>query len=239
VPSPAGSNLVRASLKVYNPPTGSGTTPGGQMDEIKFQFNPNQLSLSKSASWVRNTAKTARAAATPEFSGAEPRRLTLELFLDSSAKQDTKVQKAVDRLLKCCVPTAQSIAADRPSPPWVRFQWGSFGTVLFTAYVSQVDVTYSLFSSKGVPLRAACSVTLEEIGGDTSGQNPTSGAREVHRVHRVVTGDSLELLAWREYGEAGAWRLIAEANHIDNPLRLRPGTELLLPARDDAALAEA
>jgi nucleoid-associated protein YgaU len=233
VSSPAGSNLVRASLTVFEPPTGGGTKPGGQVDEIKFQFNPSQLSLSKSASWVRNPARAARAAGIPEFTGAQPRQLSLEMFLDATTKQDTSVQDRVDTLLKCCVPTEPSIRADQPSPPWVRFQWGKFKTVQFTAYVSQVNATYTLFTSSGTPLRATCAVTLEEIGGETPGQNPTSGTLSARRVHRAVAGDSLASLAWREYGDAGAWRVIAEANGIDDPARLRPGTELLLPAADE------
>jgi len=224
---------------VYEPPTGGGTKPGGQTGEIKFQFNPNQLSLSKSASWARNPVRAARAAGTPEFTGAQPRQLSLEMFLDATSKQDTSVQKSVDTLLKCCVPTEPSIRADRPSPPWVRFQWGSFSTVQFTAYVSQVSATYTLFTSKGTPLRATCSVTLEEIGGDTPGQNPTSGALSAQRVHRVVAGDSLASLSWQEYGDPGAWRVIAQANGIDNPARLRPGIELLLPAVDELGPGQA
>jgi nucleoid-associated protein YgaU len=44
-----------------------------------------------------------------------------------------------------------------------------------------------------------------------------------------VAGDSLALLAWREYGDATAWRAIAEANGIDDPMALVPGTELVVP----------
>jgi hypothetical protein len=29
------------------------------------------------------------------------------------------------------------------------------------------------------------------------------------------------------------WRVIAEANDLDDPTRLRPGTELLLPSADE------
>lgn len=52
-------------------------------------------------------------------------------------------------------------------------------------------------------------------------------------MHRVVAGDTLQSLAWREYGEASAWRAIAEANNIDDPSRLRSGTELVLPAAEE------
>nr|WP_244209970.1 LysM domain-containing protein [Streptomyces nanshensis] len=99
--------------------------------------------------------------------------------------------------------------------------------------MSQVAAKYTLFTTSGVPIRAVCQVTMEEISGETPGQNPTSGALAARRVHRVGSGDSLASLAHREYGDAGAWRIIAEANGIDDPLRLAPGTQLLLPALDE------
>ena len=37
----------------------------------------------------------------------------------------------------------------------------------------------------------------------------------------------------REYGGAGQWRQIAQANGIDNPRRLRSGETLVLPALKD------
>lgn len=50
----------------------------------------------------------------------------------------------------------------------------------------------------------------------------------------MLSGDTLQALAWQEYGDPAAWRLIAEANGIDDPMRLALGRELLLPARDEA-----
>ncbi len=48
-------------------------------------------------------------------------------------------------------------ASDQPAlPPWVRFSWGGFSTVQFTAYVESVNAAYSLFSPTGEPLRATC-----------------------------------------------------------------------------------
>ena len=41
--------------------------------------------------------------------------------------------------------------------------------------------------------------------------------------------ESLHSVAHSTFGDAGAWRAIAELNGIDDPTRLRPGRELLLP----------
>jgi nucleoid-associated protein YgaU len=48
----------------------------------------------------------------------------------------------------------------------------------------------------------------------------------------VKDGDSLQSVAHRTYGDPGRWRLIAEANGVDNPLHLRRGTSLNLPRLD-------
>ncbi|MFI5617721.1 LysM peptidoglycan-binding domain-containing protein [Streptomyces sp. NPDC051567] len=232
--SGAGKSLVRATLAIHQPPVGTSTTPGGLIKTFSFDFNPAELSIGRSAQWKYSAAPVERDGPLPEFLGSEPRRLGLEVFLDSSARPtSTSVLKKVESLLSCCQVTAKSIAAKQPSPPWVVFQWGSFSTARFTAYVSSVDVSYTLFGTSGVPIRATCRLQLNEIPSKTARQNPTSGALTAQRVHRVVAGDSLPSLAWREYGDATAWRAIARANGIDDPGRLRAGTELLLPAPEE------
>jgi phage tail protein X len=230
----AGKSLVRASLAIHEPPVGGSTTPGGLIKTFAFDFNPAQLSLTRRAQWKTTPAQIERDGSLPEFMGSEPREMGVEIFLDSSDEPSSNsVLKKVESLLACCDVTTKSIAAKQPSPPWVVFQWGSFSTARFTAYVSSVEAAYSLFGTTGVPIRATCRLQLHEIPSNTNGQNPTSGALTAQRVHRVVAGDSLQSLAWREYGDSAAWRAIAEANGIDDPTRLANGVELVLPAAEE------
>jgi nucleoid-associated protein YgaU len=51
--------------------------------------------------------------------------------------------------------------------------------------------------------------------------------------HTVRDGDSLQSIAFAAYGDATKWRTIAEANGIDDPLRLRRGTVLSIPGTAD------
>ncbi|MBK3581010.1 LysM peptidoglycan-binding domain-containing protein [Streptomyces sp. NBC_01478] len=230
----AGKSLVRASLAIHEPPVGGSTTPGGLIKTFAFDFNPAQLSLTRRAQWKTTPAQIERDGSVPEFMGSQPREMGVEIFLDSSDEPTSNsVLKKVESLLACCDVTTKSIAAKQPSPPWVVFQWGSFSTARFTAYVSSVEAAYSLFGTTGVPIRATCRLQLHEIPSKTKGQNPTSGALTAQRVHRVVAGDSLQSLAWREYGDSAAWRAIAEANGIDDPTRLANGVELVLPAAEE------
>jgi nucleoid-associated protein YgaU len=98
-----------------------------------------------------------------------------------------------------------------------------------------VSVRDSLFDPSGVPLRATATVTLEEVPTDTPArQNPTSGTDRVHRSHLVIEGDSLASIAYQHYQDASLWRAIAESNDIDDPMELRPGRQLLIPAAAQA-----
>ncbi|WP_026414104.1 LysM peptidoglycan-binding domain-containing protein [Actinomadura oligospora] len=224
---------VKATLSIHEPPAGDSTTPGGTIRKIAFQFNPAQLEISRSAQWTYTPTVASREAGRPEFLGTDQQSLDLEMFLDCSDKPgDSRVRTAVEALFSCLKVVPSSLP-DRPSPPWVILEWGKFSTVRFVAYVRQAAASYTLFDATGEPIRATCRISLEEIPHATAGQNPTSGALSARRVHRVVAGDSLASLAWREYGDATAWRIIAEANDLDDPMRLPPGRELLLPAADE------
>lgn len=226
-----GASLVKATLAIHEPPVGLVLALGRKIKDIDFQFNPTQLVLSKSAQWTTRLAPKYRYAAIPEFNGADPYTMSLQIFLDTSTTPGkTTVQDSVAALLKCCEVTDASISADQPSTPWVFFQWGSFSTASFVAYVQSVQATYTLFNPSGTPIRATCDLTITQIPILTKGQNPTSGALQAHRTHQVMAGDSLASLAWREYGDATAWRTIAQANGIDDPMRLDIGAELLIPA---------
>ncbi|TDV54775.1 LysM peptidoglycan-binding domain-containing protein [Actinophytocola oryzae] len=223
-------SLVKARLVVMEPPASVGAKPGGRLATVAFQFNPSTLSLSKNTEWRRKPARMAEEAALPEFVGSGPRNLSVSVFLDATATHDNSVEDRVEKLLGACVPTKRSIQKKQPASPWVRFEWGTARSVSFDGVLSSLSIEYSLFDVDGKPLRATCALSIEEAGFSTPGQNPTSGSREARRTHRLVAGDTLPQLAFREYGDATAWRVIAEANDIDDPMTLVPGRELLVPA---------
>ena len=223
--------LEHAFLELRTPPPGSGLSPGGPCGRIDFQFNPKELTISKSAKWGRSAQKGNKKSGVPQFQGPEPSKLALEMFLDASDTHDDSVVKKVEQLFSCCVPTDKSHEQKKPSPPWVVFHWG--GMTSFTGYIHSVSVKYTLFTPDGLPIRGTATVNLEEIPKEEDQkQNPTSGALAAHRVHTVLTGDSLASIAWREYGDPSMWRAIAAVNAIEDPMRLRAGSSLLVPAAD-------
>jgi hypothetical protein len=230
--SAARPNLQHAYLQLHEPsPDGSLAKPGPQSGRIDFQFNPKELTLSKSASWARQTGKGNKRSGPPQYNGPRPSSLTLEMFFDATDGEGNSVVKNVEKLFACCVPTTATFQQNKGSPPWVLFRWGDLTG--FLAYISSVSAKYTLFTPSGQPVRAICTVQLDELAGDAPRQNPTSGGLVPRRVHTLVVGDTLAGIAYAEYGDPALWRAIAAANRIDDPMRLCPGTPLLLPTVDE------
>jgi LysM repeat protein len=229
--------LEKAYIKFLEPwaiggsPSGPATVRG--RSKIDFKFNPKEYTIQKSATWNRKPSQGARKASHPEFTGSQGRSLSLELFLDETDSNAGDVSEIVETLFDCLAPLHKMIATNMPLPPFVRFGWGRQQN--FTAFLKSVSAKYTLFRESGVPIRAACTVTLEEIPDGQARQNPTSGALAPLRTHTVVEGDTLQSIAYREYHDPTLWRALAEANQIDDPFRLRAGRTLQVPQPADAS----
>lgn len=222
--------IEKAYLQLMTPTVGSTPAPtggGGGLGSVQFPFNPKEYTLKKSANWKSEPAKGSKQAPTPEFTGTGPGSVTLDVFLDGTGTPGGTITTEIDTLMSTVKPLPQTVDQNKPSPPMVMFGWGS--QVILTGFVKSVSVKYTMFRPDGSPLRAVATVTIDEIPQAPGRQNPTSGGLTARRTHRLIDGDSLASVAYQEYGRPGLWRAIAEANGIDDPLRLTPGRELLIP----------
>ena len=82
-------------------------------------------------------------------------------------------------------------------------------------------------AADGQGLRAIGVVTADRAEGIAS-----ESRGEV--VHVVASGDTLGRIAKRYYGEEGLYTLIAKANKIDRPNRLKVGQKLVIPPKPQA-----
>jgi len=223
VPDPAQTTLTKAKLTILEPKDGGNPA---ERDVITFPFNPKDWTLTRSAEWKVETEKNKVAPA--EFKGPKPAQITVELFLDASDKDDGDISATVAKLMKCVVPDAQSTQQKKPSAPHVRFEWGT--AIAFKGYVETVAVKYTLFRPSGAPVRGTATLTIKEMPDSVGSQNPTSGGVAGNRSHQMVAGDTLASVAYAEYGQPAKWRLLADANpSIDDPMRIAPGTTILVP----------
>lgn len=221
-----GAKLEKAYLRFLQP--GGARAP---IDDFTFQFNPKEFTVTKSAKWTGDPQAGNTQTTMPQYGGAEPQAMNLEIFLDSETSGGD-ITAEIEKLFQCCTPLPQSLNQNQPSPPLVVFGWGT--KISFTAYVKKVSAKYTLFKPNGTPIRAVCTIDVQEVPSEAERQNPTSGGDAGRRTHTVVAGDSLPSVANREYGVPGLWRAIAEANGIDDPFRLASGTSLRIPLTEEA-----
>jgi len=100
----------------------------------------------------------------------------------------------------------------------------------FKCIVESVKQKFTLFSPKGVPLRATLTVALREyktLEEQLAHLNLLSPDRT--HSHVIQSGETLSALAARFYQNPGDWRFIADANGVEDPRRLIVGTFLTVP----------
>ena len=156
-----------------------------------------------------------------------PMVYTMQLLLDTSLQgADQSIKDQANALMK-------AMHGGGSPPKFVTFSWGS--TQLPKAAPLSISIQYAMFHPNGDPMRAF--VDLELAQADDSAppgqaQNPTTRGTAGLRSHIVQDGDSLHSIAYESYGDPTRWRVIAEANGVDDPLRLERGTALSIPRLD-------
>lgn len=206
-------------------------------DRIDCLFNPAQLEINKTNLW--DGPKVAgKDAPKLVFKQGQSGSLSMTLMFDTTDTGQPVTNYTTKLLDLMKVDSSLGESTDPNSktgrPPWVRFHWGQM--VSFKCVLKSLKVTFTYFASTGTPLRASAVVSLEQFAdeGQWPLQNPTSGTPHPHTVHQVLAGETLDRIAVQRYGDPARWRLIAEANRILDPLRIQPGTLLLIPDTEEA-----
>jgi Contractile injection system tube protein/LysM domain len=213
----------------------------GDERPIEVAYNPTELSFSKGAQ-IAEIDIPGLDAPLFQYVRGQAETLTLDLFFDSTehgmGASVTSVTETTDKFYQLV-----KLLPDRHAPPVCTFVWGtSFpGANLYKAYggarrmgfqciVDSVKHKYTLFSPNGIPLRATLTLSLREYRPlDQQLLELHKNSPDRTQFHVLAEGEDLSLIAGRHYYVPGDWRVIADANGIEDPRRLQPGTFLRLP----------
>lgn len=255
---PSGVNYPDVSMKekrlVLTPKEGSSP-------KVEFPFPPSSMKLSRTqdAGYVLPTHETATdnlPAGDKEEKpqgGAHPARSDVTEYSFSGLVLDGADTLRQIRVLSLWASKAKADEKSQATLPPLKVQWGKgLDAVVF---LHRLTVDCKRFDGEGVPIRADVTLTLQldptappqppappgPKPGMTSrpcktssgASNPTSGGIAGRDSHRLLAGENLQALAREHYGSPARWRAIADVNGIDDPLRLRPGSRLYLPARSE------
>ncbi len=203
---------------------------GNSDTKLEVQFNPQTLKL-KFAN--QNSGGEQPNGATAQNVGNLTSSLSVELLFDTT-ESGSDVREKTKKVAYFMMPKE---GEENRTPPRTRFQWGS---LVFEGVTNELEETLDYFSAEGVPMRATLSLTLKSDnivflidkikGNGRSGSKSKEGTGITKPLQTARPGDSLTSMAGR-IGKSANWKAIAEANNIDDPLRMTAGTLLDLNAK--------
>ncbi|MCB0113724.1 MAG: LysM peptidoglycan-binding domain-containing protein [Caldilineaceae bacterium] len=220
--------LKRASIRTIEP-------AGDPFDVL---FNPNQYRLSKSNQFSEFSTPGGGAPLL-QFGHGSAQTLTLQLFFDTYDRQARIARKQNEESVQDVsvhvrkVTDLLKINEKLHAPPICQFSWGGF---VFVGVMQQANVNFTLFLPNGVPVRATADVVFKQFFDGKTETGLFSAAvtkkqsANFNKRRTVRLGDTLSMIAAQEYEDATLWRKIADANHLDDPLAIRPGDVLIIPA---------
>jgi len=211
------------------------------MDLIPVQFNPTELSFSKPVQ-IAEIAIPGLDSPLLQFVRGQDETLSVDLFFDTTESgmgtAATSVTTYTDKIYQLV-----KIEPDRHAPPICTFLWnsafpgadvsanvGNQKRTSFQCIVESVRHKYTLFSPEGVPLRATVTVSMREYKTlDEQLAQLNLNSPDKTQTYILQSRDTLSGIAGLHYRRPGEWRLIADANAIEDPRRLVPGSFLALP----------
>jgi nucleoid-associated protein YgaU len=215
---------------------------------VRFDFNPTTIQMVRQTSGNTHPARNSPAPSTPPGHGQSQSRTPvppppaspslLQITLQRLVFYGLTTQMNCDQLLSWAQPPLSLL----PQPvtgsklPTLTFMWGPpIGGFMLEVTMTRCTVRYTRFLPMGTPIRAEVDLVLQEQVSKLPFTNPTSGGVPGRGSHTMVAGENLQSLSVANYGTAGAWRRIAEANDIDDPLRVTAGQGLYLPSAEEIA----
>src|SRR6516225_6324430 len=203
-----------------------GTPTGAPFDVL---YNPTEYTLSKS-NQIAEINIPGLDSPILQFVRGQSETLSVDLFFDSTDggtdANASPVTEQTDKFYQLI-----KIEQGTHAPPVVFFSWGGSAFPGQRSYSELASrQRFTMFSSLGVPLRATLSLmlreykTLSEQIAELNLQSP-----DHTRAHVVQEGETISRIADQVYNDPAQWRLIADANAIDDPLALAPGTVLQIP----------
>jgi hypothetical protein len=241
-------------------------------DNYQVQFNPTELSLSKSAQFAEITIPGLDAPV-QQFVHGGAETLRVELFFDETdkgmAEDATSITERTDAFYSLVKQNRETHAPPRCLFVWgpptftsileatsdlvdalnelseaaeldterlnLANSWDSWAPYWFVCIVESVERQFLLFSPEGIPIRARLTLSLKEY--QTVDRMVARLRSADHTKARIFERQQrLDQIASREYRNPAEWRRIAEANDVDDPRRITPGTVLQVPPLQTPAL---
>lgn len=197
-------------------------------ESIEVLVNPESYTQKISVKFSDKQAP-GTSAKMPKFSKIEPGKLDFELLFDSTGvingkKNDAKgIEEQLSEFKKLTV----EYKGDQHRPRFLSIYWG---TLKFDCCLETMDITYKLFRSDGLPLRAVAKVSfIGSMDDEKRVAKEKASSPDLTHVRTVMEGDTLPLMAYRIYGDPKYYADVARVNGLKHFRDLKPGQRIFFP----------
>jgi hypothetical protein len=231
-----GTGLLKACFLVHDDDWGKVSSqisgrPNVKDKAIFFQFNPATIDIERYGEVKQHEAQGAQVGS-PEWVSGKIKLTIADVIFDSyNTKKDVREEylNAFEQLT--------IYQTDLHRPPRILFVWGKLNPgdsknqkITGFWYMTSMKVSYQMFLPDGTPVRA--NVHFELLSGDNFEAQlkaTPKASPDFEKLYTIKSGDTLQSVSTKMYDSPREWRRIAEANNIDDPMNIPPGTKIFIP----------
>lgn len=192
-------------------------------------FNPDTYTVEHTTTY-NSTLPAGAPPADPKHNNNLPGSFSLEFVLDATGVSTDLEIPAIPIPAQILLfnTVTREISGDIHRPNYLIVQWGTF---IRDCVLTSSRVTYTLFDSNGIPLRAKVNATfLERTNSKLNQIAGMFSSPDLTHSRLVQEGDLLPLMVYKEYKTQDYYLQVARANRLKNFRKLVPGTIInLLP----------
>ena len=229
--------LIKLKIKAYSDERFSEEISEG---EFKSLLNPDKYTFNYKIEQNNNQASGTSSSAV-RFNKIPPENLDLEFVFDRtgvvvdygspSTDADDKVYKDEGNGIIDDIEKFKRVVfdynGDNHRPNYLVISWG---TLLFKGTLTEMNITYKLFKSDGLPLRASVRAKFKGFVEDNLRvARENNSSPDLTHVLMVKEGDTLPLMTYRIYGDPKYYLEVAKANGIANFRKLKAGQMIVFP----------
>lgn len=203
---------------------------GQQLDgsPIKVLINPESFTMDFKLKFSQDDQGQGSSGRQLKYEYSEPEEMSFEFLFDSTGIIDEKPRESVADDIAEFKKVMTEYDGENHEPPHLKLAWGN--SFLFKCRLTQLSINYKLFSPDGQPLRAVAKATFKQsIEEEKRAAEENNSSPDLTHIRTVKSGDTLPLMCYRIYGEAGRYLQVAEANGLSNFRELKPGMEIAFP----------
>lgn len=203
---------------------------------FEAMYNPTSFSQKYGAE-ILEKPTTRKAAGELEFMRLQNQTVSFKLIIDGTGASPgsnlvganstsllASATKGVDLVVEYLLKGVLALNKETHDTNELTLIWGVYK---MKAKVTSVSVNYIMFDRIGRPLRAEVDISFKQIS-DVSLLSMFKSP-DVTKTYIVKAGDTLPLIALREYDDESFYLEIAKINNLKNYRRLEPGMTLVMP----------